>query len=81
MIGPLKFIPDPGNPLNGANAPYLEDLYHRYKDDPGSVDEQWRAYFQSLDRDAPAAIPPPVERPGGAQTPMTETGAAKQAAA
>ncbi len=80
MIGPLKFIPDPGSSLNGANAPYLEDLYKRYVDDPGSVDEQWRTYFQSLDRDIPVAIPSPAGGPGTARAPMTETGAAKQAA-
>ncbi|MDA9982158.1 2-oxoglutarate dehydrogenase E1 component [Gammaproteobacteria bacterium] len=80
MIGPLKFNPDPGSPLNGANAPYLEDLYHRYIDDPGSVDEQWRAYFKSLDRDVPAIIPSATEGPGGAPAPLSGAAAAKQAA-
>ncbi len=79
MIGPLKFIPDPGSPLNGANAPYLEDLYNRYIDDPGSVDEQWRTYFQSLDREDPATLPPPANS-GSTRKSMTEAGAAKQAA-
>ena len=42
MIGPVKSVTYPGNPLNGSNAAYLDDLYSRYTDDPYSVDEQWR---------------------------------------
>ena len=34
--------------LQGANADYVEQLHARYADNPGSVDESWRAFFQSL---------------------------------
>jgi len=34
--------------LGGPNAAYLEALYERYLQDPGSVDPQWRRYFDSL---------------------------------
>ncbi|MBV1706192.1 MAG: 2-oxoglutarate dehydrogenase E1 component [Hyphomicrobiales bacterium] len=34
--------------LNGSSAAYIEDLYARYEADPGAVDPQWRAYFESL---------------------------------
>jgi 2-oxoglutarate dehydrogenase E1 component len=34
--------------LYGANAPYLEALQSRYARDPGSVDAEWRAFFQGL---------------------------------
>ncbi len=34
--------------LFGGNAPYIEDLYESYLDNPGSVPEQWRAYFDQL---------------------------------
>ncbi|MFA5662558.1 2-oxoglutarate dehydrogenase E1 component [Castellaniella sp.] len=34
--------------LFGANAPYVEDLYEAYLNDPGSVAEQWRSYFDQL---------------------------------
>ena len=37
--------------LYGGNAAYVEDLYARYADDPGSVDEQWRAFFGALKED------------------------------
>ncbi|MGB3275178.1 MAG: 2-oxoglutarate dehydrogenase E1 component [Castellaniella sp.] len=34
--------------LFGANAPYVEDLYEAYLNDPGSVPDQWRTYFDQL---------------------------------
>ncbi len=34
--------------LQGANADYVEQLHARYADNPGSVDESWRTFFQSL---------------------------------
>jgi 2-oxoglutarate dehydrogenase E1 component len=35
--------------LQGANATYLAELHARYKDDPASVDADWRAFFASLE--------------------------------
>lgn len=34
--------------LFGGNAPYVEELYEAYLDNPGSVPENWRAYFDKL---------------------------------
>jgi len=34
--------------LFGSNAPYVEELYESYLDNPGSVPEQWRGYFDQL---------------------------------
>ncbi|MFC4299705.1 MAG: 2-oxoglutarate dehydrogenase E1 component [Castellaniella sp.] len=34
--------------LFGANAPYVEDLYEAYLNDPGSIPDQWRSYFDQL---------------------------------
>ena len=34
--------------LFGGNAPYVEDLYESYLDNPASVPEQWRAYFDQM---------------------------------
>ena len=34
--------------LFGANAPYVEELYEAYLDNPGSVPDQWRTYFDQL---------------------------------
>src|SRR3546814_115502 len=31
--------------LFGSNAPYVEELYESYLDNPGSVSDQWRTYF------------------------------------
>lgn len=34
--------------LFGGNAPYVEELYEAYLDNPGSIPENWRAYFDAL---------------------------------
>src|SRR5690606_13564818 len=34
--------------LFGSNAPYVEELYEAYLDNPGSVPDQWRTYFDQL---------------------------------
>jgi 2-oxoglutarate dehydrogenase E1 component len=34
--------------LFGGNAPFVEELYENYLDNPGSVSEQWREYFDKL---------------------------------
>jgi 2-oxoglutarate dehydrogenase E1 component len=34
--------------LFGGNAPYVEELYEAYLDNPGSVPDNWRAYFDNL---------------------------------
>ncbi len=46
---------DEGSFLNGANAPFIAELYDRYQTDPSSVDESWRAYFDQLMDEAGAA--------------------------
>ena len=34
--------------LFGGNAPYVEEMYENYLDNPGSVSETWRTYFDAL---------------------------------
>ena len=34
--------------LFGGNAPYVEELYEAYLDNPASVPENWRSYFDAL---------------------------------
>src|SRR5690554_4124903 len=34
--------------LFGGNAPYVEELYEAYLDNPSSVSEHWREYFDQL---------------------------------
>ncbi|CAN5534361.1 2-oxoglutarate dehydrogenase E1 component [soil metagenome] len=34
--------------LFGGNAPYVEEMYEAYLDNPGSVTDNWRAYFDAL---------------------------------
>ena len=40
--------------LFGGNAPYVEELYEAYLDNPASVPSKWRVYFDGL-QNAPAA--------------------------
>ena len=37
--------------MQGHNAEYLEQLYARYANDPGAVDEAWQAFFKALGDD------------------------------
>ncbi|HEX2582256.1 MAG TPA: 2-oxoglutarate dehydrogenase E1 component [Dongiaceae bacterium] len=37
--------------LSGPNAPFIEDLYRRYLDNPATVDPSWRRFFDELDED------------------------------
>ncbi|MFN3884083.1 MAG: thiamine pyrophosphate-dependent enzyme, partial [Rhodocyclaceae bacterium] len=34
--------------LFGANAPYVEELYEKYLENPGAIDPAWRDYFDKL---------------------------------
>jgi 2-oxoglutarate dehydrogenase E1 component len=34
--------------LFGGNAPYVEEMYEAYLDNPGSVSDNWRQYFDAL---------------------------------
>ena len=34
--------------LFGGNAPYVEDLYEAYLNNPGSVPDNWRSYFDAM---------------------------------
>ncbi|MGD8828346.1 MAG: 2-oxoglutarate dehydrogenase E1 component, partial [Gammaproteobacteria bacterium] len=40
-------------PLFGGNAPFLEDLYEQYLQDPDSVEEHWRSYFRGFETARP----------------------------
>src|ERR1700749_1700024 len=41
--------------LQGTNAAYIDDLYARFEQDPGSVDAEWQDFFKSL-KDTPADV-------------------------
>ena len=34
--------------LFGGNAPYVEEMYEAYLDNPGSVPDNWRSHFDAL---------------------------------
>ena len=39
------------NFLNSSNAPYVAELFFRYRQDPSSVDQSWGSFFDSLNED------------------------------
>ena len=41
----------------GANATYVEGLLNRFRSNPQSVDDSWRAYFTELLGDSGASQP------------------------
>ena len=47
--------------LFGGNAPYVEELYESYLNNPGSVPDTWRAYFDNMQA-VPAADGSPDTR-------------------
>ncbi|MEJ2344035.1 MAG: 2-oxoglutarate dehydrogenase E1 component [Gammaproteobacteria bacterium] len=44
--------------LYSTNAPYLEQLYERYLEDPSSVEPHWRAWFDQMQSGPPAEPAP-----------------------
>ena len=47
----------------GGNATYVGELLSRYRQDPGSVDEDWRRFFEERLGVAPPAPAPPAAPP------------------
>jgi 2-oxoglutarate dehydrogenase E1 component len=62
--------------LYGGNASYIEDLHARYEKNPGAVDAQWRAFFESLKDDpqnvTESAAGPSWKRPNWPSLPRGE---------
>ena len=56
--------------LFGGNAPYVEEMYEQYLDNPGSVPDNWRAYFDAL-QNVPAVDG--TEAPDVAHAPIVES--------
>ncbi len=34
--------------LHGTNSAYIEEMYEKYSNDPGSIPETWKSYFEAL---------------------------------
>jgi 2-oxoglutarate dehydrogenase E1 component len=64
--------------LNGGNAGFIEDLYGKFLQDPGSVDPQWREYFNRLGAGSEGGAATHPQRSGGAS--LSHEAGAKQAA-
>jgi 2-oxoglutarate dehydrogenase E1 component len=42
--------------LSGANAAYVEDMQAEYERNPGSVSDEWRHFFESLNEERSGGI-------------------------
>ncbi len=60
----------------GANASYVEELFHRYRVNPSAVDDEWQRYFRErFGEPEPAApAPAPAARPAPAAVPAPAAG-------
>src|SRR3974390_3889982 len=56
----------------GTNAPYSDEIYARFENDPASVDDEWQEFFKSL-KDTPGDVRKNAEGPswGGNNWPVT----------
>jgi 2-oxoglutarate dehydrogenase E1 component len=59
--------PQAGQSINAWNAEYIDAMYQRFREDPGSVDETWRTFFRGYELGAQG-------RPGPAGTELTRQG-------
>ncbi|MDB5468816.1 MAG: 2-oxoglutarate dehydrogenase, subunit [Caulobacter sp.] len=55
--------------LYGGNAAFVEDLYARWADNPGSVEPSWAAFFSTL-RDAPVDAKAAAQKPAWTPKPV-----------
>ena len=42
--------------LNSANAPYVAELFFKFKSDPSSVDKSWSNFFETFNDTCTEAI-------------------------
>src|SRR5689334_1643059 len=42
--------------LTGANAGFIAELYTRFLEDPGSIDESWRRFFSEMGDDVTTVL-------------------------
>ncbi|MEQ1701040.1 MAG: multifunctional oxoglutarate decarboxylase/oxoglutarate dehydrogenase thiamine pyrophosphate-binding subunit/dihydrolipoyllysine-residue succinyltransferase subunit [Ilumatobacteraceae bacterium] len=75
--------PDSSAPSFGANSWLVEEMYEQFRDDPSSVSETWREFFDDYKTQAPApvATPAPVAAAPAAAAPAATNGTAAPVAA
>ncbi len=56
----------------GANATYVEGMLSRWRNDPASVDESWRAYFADLLGESGASTAPQAAKESGVTLPQAD---------
>src|SRR5215475_13544942 len=47
---------NPSTFLSGPNAPFIEELYARYLEQPDSVDPSWRKFFADLEDESETVL-------------------------
>src|SRR5262245_66243398 len=55
----------PQDPIQRANAAYVEEQYRRWREDPTSVPQDWQWFFQGFEFAGAATAPPAGPATGG----------------
>jgi multifunctional 2-oxoglutarate metabolism enzyme len=79
---PAQATRDPLDELNLVNAGYVADLYERYRQDPASIDPEWRSLFDKGTggfEPAPSAASGNGDQQAAAAPPVTSTAEATAA--
>jgi 2-oxoglutarate dehydrogenase E1 component len=61
--------------LTGANAGFIAELYRRFAENPGSVDESWRRFFSDMDEDGSTVLAELPRPSWGDRAPTAANGA------
>ena len=49
--------------LNSSNAPYVAELFFKFKENPSSIDSSWLRFFNSLNEDEISILKDFITRP------------------
>lgn len=61
--------------LTGQNADYIDELFERYLENPDSVDESWRYFFEGMELNSDGSFSqPPVGEPHAPSSPIEQNG-------
>ena len=65
---PQAARPSSGASFSSAQAPYVEEQYEHYLDDPTSVTPEWRSFFAQFGPDG--RLRPAMAKPAGSAAPV-----------
>ncbi|MEL7210340.1 MAG: hypothetical protein AAGK32_19270, partial [Actinomycetota bacterium] len=73
-VAPAPNSPSTAPAVNGWQGPYVDAMYEQWLEDPTSVDQEWRTFFQGFDLGVRTAPDEDDGTPTGARPSMTQVG-------